>query len=494
MTFILSRAARVAVILVSVSLSLVLGSGSALAAGIDVPDLGAASLGKGAADAAAPDTLMAIYYNPAGLATQSGFRFLVDARGLQEITTFQRIDPGSSIHFPAVTDAGNKGFGGYLLAPAFGISYGFKLLIPWTVALGGMPPTGYSNDEYPDFFAIRSKLPSGASYTNQAALASPQRYNLISQTTTGYVLSLSLAAEILPFLDAGAQLQVPIYAFNITQATYLYPQQEAGVAAYDALVALKATNGFNPTGSFGLSVHLPLGFSIGAAAQGPSTIVGHGTMDITLPPSSPLVSQTKIGPGDGLTFTIHLPWVVRGGIRLDQPAFELELDGVYEAWSMYKDIGIQPHNIPIQITEKVASGQTRVLENSTVPAQAVPTGMTDAYSIRLGGELRLGAFAQGASFMKIRAGVMYESSAVPIAYTSLNEINWDRVIPTVGLGFAIWKFDLDVAYAHAFQPERIVQDSQVLQSTGGATPIVVGNGDYKVNINMLALAFSGHFG
>jgi long-subunit fatty acid transport protein len=489
MTSVESRTLRAAVF----ALLLLLPSIRATAAGLDVPDLGAASLGKGAADAAAPSTLMAIYYNPAGLADQQGFRFLIDARGLQEITTFQRVAVGveNPPDFASVTDQGNKATGGFLVAPAFGLSYGFKLGIPWTIALGGMPPAGYSNDEYPNYFAIRGMSPNNDSTATQtAALQSPQRYTLISQTTTGYVLSLSLAAAPLPFLSLGAQLQAPIYSFNTTQALYLYSRPGES-AAYDAQLGVKAMNAFNPSGAFGVSAKLPFGIQIGATYQLPTTIVGHGTMDITVPQSSSLYAITKVNApgGNDLDLTIHLPWMGRIGVRIDRPLFELEADAVYEAWSQYKDITLTPHDISVTV-----QASTKQSVTTNVGTTVLPTGMVDAYSIRLGGELRPGALAEAASFLKIRAGVIYESSAVPIQYTSLNEINWDRIIPTVGLGFAIWKFDLDVAYAHAFQPERIVQDSQVLQSTGGATPTIVGNGNYTVNINMLALALSGHFG
>jgi long-subunit fatty acid transport protein len=436
---------------------------------------------------------MAIYYNPAGLADQTGFRFLIDARGLQETTTFQRMAVGESNPpmYASVTDQGNKATGGYLIAPAFGLSYGFKLLIPWTVAIGGMPPAGYSNDEYPDYFALRAKAANNnATATQMDALASPQRYTLISQTTTGYVLSLSLAAAPLPFLSLGAQLQAPIYSFNTTQALYLYSRPGES-AAYDAQLAVKAANAFNPSGAFGASVKLPFGIQVGATYQLPTTIVGHGTMDITVPPSSSVAAITKVNApsGNDLDLTIHLPWIGRLGVRIDRPLFEIEADVVYEAWSQYKNITLTPHDISVTV-----QASTKQSVTTNVGTTVLPTGMVDAYSVRLGGELRPGALADSMSWLKIRAGVIYESSAVPIQYTSLNETNWDRIIPTVGLGFSIWKFDLDVAYAHAFQPERIVQDSAVLQATGGSAPTIVGNGTYNVNINMIALALAGHFG
>jgi long-subunit fatty acid transport protein len=168
--------------------ALLAGTSQAHAAGLNVPDVGAASLGKGGADAAAPTGLTAIFYNPAALASQQGFRFLLDARGLSDRVAFQRVDVGvARPNAYANVENGTK----FLIAPAFGASYGFTLGIPFAIAIGGTPPPAYSGNSYPDFFAIRGQNPDASATLNKpAALASPQRYTLISDNNLAYTFSL----------------------------------------------------------------------------------------------------------------------------------------------------------------------------------------------------------------------------------------------------------------------------------------------------------------
>ena len=89
-------------------LALLLAPLAASAAGLGVPDLGAASLGQGAATIAAPDDPYALYYNPAALAGHPGLRLLLDGRGIQHAVTFQRLqaDGSNPDDFASVSNGG----------------------------------------------------------------------------------------------------------------------------------------------------------------------------------------------------------------------------------------------------------------------------------------------------------------------------------------------------------------------------------------------------
>jgi long-subunit fatty acid transport protein len=464
------------------ALLVLLASPQVRAAGLDSPDMGASSLGKAGADAADPTTLMAIYYNPGALAEQPGFRFLLDGRGLFDHVRFQREITSPQLQYQPVSNTGAP-----TIAPTIAVSYGFRTSIPFTIALGFNPPAAYSGDRYPDFFSIRSKLGSDAINNNTAALQAPQRYQLISQDTQGFVLDLSLAARFFSFLSIGAQLQVPLYHFKTTQALSLNPKPFEN-AGYDAELALDASNPLQVSGSFGATVELPAGLHLGASIQLPTNITAKGTMKITIPSWSALASTASVAPGPA-DLTIHLPLMARLGLRIDRPLFELELDGVYEAWSEYNEITVNPHNITVFLT--ISPGNVSPIP---VPVTHLATGMTDAGSVRLGGELRPGVLEPRLSWLRVRAGLIYETSAVPLDYTSVMETNWDRFIPTVGLGATLGPIDIDLAYAHAFQPERDVTNSQVRMTSSLPSPPVVGNGTYSVSIDLLALSVAGHFG
>lgn len=457
------------------------------AAGIYTPDMGAKSLGKGGADIANPTSLTAIYYNPGALANLQGFNALVDLRAYSNQVHFQRSGTYSGTPYAEVSNTG-----GALLAPAVGLSYGFKLGIPVAIAFGFTPPSGYSGDRYNDFFKIREGLGSSHSNDRLAAVKSPQRYQEISQGTRGFMLDLSLSAKVLPILSVGAQIQVPIYSFKTSQALYLGSSGENG--GFDAILNIEAKNGLQASGLLGATLTLPAGFHVGAAVQLPTPVRASGTMKITIPDTSSLRDLASVTvKGDKADLAIDLPLVARLGVSYEQPLFSVELAGVYEAWSMYKAITLTPHDITITQTSREGVDTVK-----TVPPQGgaikIMTGMVDAGSIRLGGELRVGELAQSAKWLKVRAGLIYETSAVPLDYTAVNASNWERFIPTVGLGGSFGPIDVDLSYAHVFQPNRTVTNGKAPVSRTNEGSPAANNGDYEVNINLIGLSVGGHFG
>src|SRR5438046_2773097 len=67
-------------------------SRSAIAAGVGIPDLGAAALGQAGATVARPADLTALYYNPGALGFLEGIQAYVDVRLVDQRVTFQRLD------------------------------------------------------------------------------------------------------------------------------------------------------------------------------------------------------------------------------------------------------------------------------------------------------------------------------------------------------------------------------------------------------------------
>src|SRR2546429_309634 len=126
------------------ALLLFLAAGSASAAGIGIPDLGAAALGQAGATVARPADLTALYYNPGALGFLEGIQAYVDVRAIDQRVTFQRLDAqGQNPRgWLPVANAG-----GPALAPVFGVSWHRG---SWTLAAGGHPQNGATGYEYPD--------------------------------------------------------------------------------------------------------------------------------------------------------------------------------------------------------------------------------------------------------------------------------------------------------------------------------------------------------
>jgi long-subunit fatty acid transport protein len=128
-----------------------------------------------------------------------------------------------------------------------------------------------------------------------------------------------------------------------------------------------------------------------------------------------------------------------------------------------------------------------------LPDIVLQKGYQDSVSLRVGGEYDV---APGR--LTVRAGYLHETSAVPLASTSVDFPNWQRDLGAVGLSVAVPRtpVTVDVAYAHHFSPTRTVTSSAVGQVvtpclTPGCTdpaPTVVGNGRYEASLDVLSLS------
>ncbi len=462
--------------------------GAAWGSGLDIPDLGAAELASGSTGAASPTDATALTYNPAGLAQQKGFRALIDLRAVQEKLTFQRLNADGSNEdgWLPVSNAG-----GPTIAPMFGLSYALtRLPVPFTIALGGHPASGYTGLAFPDPLAIYPRDDSGSyrkggTYAGEVAREAPQRYSLISNDSLVYTFDLGVAVCLMRKLDLGVTFRGQYAHFVSKQAIYGNPNTAGENAGWDADLAVDATSAFTPSATLGASYALPFGLAVGASFELPSDIHAHGTMTLTNGPALTVAKATQ--KGNQADLVVKFPWIARAGLKLSRPAFDLELDFTYDAWSRYDAIELDPHDVSI-VSD---SGTTKVQPSRLVK------GLQDAQSLRFGGVFRPGTLASALSFLTVRAGVLGETSAVPSSYTALDQANWERLSASVGLGFALGGYQLVVAYAHFFQPDRQVRDSAVQQSAPNlpaADVSIVGNGDYHAQIDVADVSLSGAWG
>jgi long-subunit fatty acid transport protein len=182
-----------------------------------------------------------------------------------------------------------------------------------------------------------------------------------------------------------------------------------------------------------------------------------------------------------------MPDVVRAGVQVrPTPRWLVEADVVLERWSTLDALRLLPKDITIE-SPNLGSGPKRL------PDIVLPHDYEDAWSVRLGGEREL---VPGR--LTARAGVLRETSAVPLASTSVDFPNWERTAISVGASLAIpgTPVTVDVAWAHHFLPTRTVTNSAVAQvvtpclSNGCTTPppTVVGNGRYEASLDVVSLS------
>src|SRR5439155_20824305 len=121
-----------------------------------------------------------------------------------------------------------------------------------------------------------------------------------------------------------------------------------------------------------------------------------------------------------------------------------------------------------------------------LPNLVLQKNLKDAGSIRLGGEYRM------SSWLTLRAGALYETSAIPEDRQALDWLHWQRFSLNGGVKLTWGKTDFSFAMSRFVQADRQVRDSLLHQLTAfkEVPPTVIGNGNYHSAITVAALAIS----
>lgn len=421
-----------------------------VAAAMGIPDLGAAALGQAGATVARPADLTALYYNPAALAWLDGVQAYADVRAVDSQITYQRLDSAGA-NPQAWAPVANQG--GPAIAPFVAGSWHRGA---WTVALGGHPFPGATGYEYPD--------PA----VDPSPRATPQRYLSIESRSKIYVPALAAAVQLLPWLSAGAALQLPVAYFSSRQSVYAGPVP-GEFPEFDALLNLSAHQWFAVSGSFGVSAQ-PLPWLLaGAALQLPTKFHAQGTIDAVLPQASADLGLTV--SGNRAVIDLRFPWTLRAGVRVLQPRWSVELAGTFEKWSMLRQIRITPEDMTVHLHGVALDLPQFVLEKD----------LLDSGSVRLGGEFH------ALPWLTLRAGALYETSAIPENRQALDWVAWQRFSLNAGAGVSFGQVELSLSAARFVQPDRDVRDSALHQLT--AFPVagtVIGDGNFHSGLTLAA--------
>lgn len=147
-----------------------------------------------------------------------------------------------------------------------------------------------------------------------------------------------------------------------------------------------------------------------------------------------------------------IPPTAKAGIRyrhLDgkREVFDVELNVVYEAWSMLKQFDVE------------LDGTIKLFAAAEAPDIVIAKNWKDTLAIRLG------STAHVTETLAVSFGGFYETGAVPVNYTHLDFPSFDRIGLGVGVQGRVKGVDLSLAYGHIMQEKREVDEryGQVFQ-------------------------------
>jgi long-subunit fatty acid transport protein len=428
----------------------------ARAAGIEHPDIGTIAIGRGGAYAAAPTDGMALQYNPAGFAHQTGLRLTAAGDLSWQGLSFAPAGGGPSVSNQA----------GVFLVPGGAVSYGLGRIGPLsglTFALGATGPSAIGKERYPD---------QGA-----------QRYALIqSDYFIGYYAG-AVAASLGDWLSAGVTVQLVKGTARFSQA--VWTGSAAGTdPGNDAVAHIDVASPFIPTAVFGVSARPIPRLALGLSYRPRFDFLAHGSLTTTgLSNAAQAADVQQVG--DRTDFFVPFPDVIRLGAQYEfGPRWLVEADVVAELWSRLSTIEIRPRDIQIR------SGAFDI--SKPLPNIVFQKDFQDSASLRVGAD-----YVLLPGRLTVRGGYLYETSAIPSRSVSVDFGNWQRHALSAGASVTLVSgLAIDLAYAHHFMPTQTVTSSQVVQVvtpcvTPGCTeppPTVVGNGVYDGSLDVLSFS------
>ena len=422
---------------------------TAFGAGLYIADRGVRPLGRGGAFVAGADDLGAIFYNPAGL-VDAKRQVLFDVAVVPYTTSYTRVaklkqvDPNTGRltgqtwdrRFPTV-----DGTSPLLPIPTLAVSYDFGLDNA-AFALGLWAPYAAVAD-YP------------ATVKGQP---NPGRYMLISLKGSAFVIpGIWGAYRVLPWLSVGAGFELLSGKYT-SQGVMSACLPDRWVCApedpeYDSFNRMDVGPVIAPSGNFGLTLTPHPRVRIGASFQLPFHVNAKSVSESRIP--SAAVFQNAYPEGDRADVIMSFPWVARAGVQVDFDPVRAEFAVVTEGWSVHDEIKLIPHGIVLRNVFTLA-------DDYRIMPQTIPRHFKDTWSFRLGGEMSLDV---GGYALDVRAGIMYETSAVPKPYMSLLTIDANKVIPSIGAGFHLMEgLRFDAVLARTFLPKvRVSSDEAKIQ-------------------------------
>lgn len=430
---------------------LVLGlllAGPAHGAGLTFLDPGARSLARGGAIVAGVDDATAVFLNPARLVDDHAY-------GVTGALTLALLEHGfdragvdsTGAPYAPVAESGPPGLLPLLAAKG---SFGLE---DWAFGLALHAPNAYGTREFPT---------DGA-----------QRYQLVDTDIQLFTTSVAVAWRPLPELSVGLALElVTLLRARIGMVVdgYWLQTTHADSGPYDTLAHIDVADPARFDVTLGLAWRprdwLEVGLSarllpVAFAADGAWTPRFLGE-DIARLHEGGQLSVTESGVHLGLT----LPPIVRLGVRLvgrDTPEAapwgDLELDLVYEAWSVYERLDV-----------RFDGALALAAAENPLPLHPLdmPRAYRDTVSVRLGGSVR-----PGLEWLDLSAGAFYESAAAPPATTTVDTAAGHRLGFGIGATFQVGPVALTAAWVHAFElPVDVTEGQTDIVQQRPASPCV----------------------
>ena len=319
------------------------------------------------------------------------------------------------------------------------------------------------------------------------ATYAPQRYSLIESDNFILYPGVGLAYRVSSWLDLGAVVQLRTFHVQQAQSIYVLGDLGGDLPEADAIATFDARDKARLAFGFGLIARPLDGLSVGLSARPSVPVHAEGTLDVNAPLAS--IAGIRV-EGRAAQVELTLPAEARLGVRYQRGAFLGEFDLGWEGWGVLREIVVTP----LDVTLKQGTGDNEV-DTKIAPIHLLKR-YHGSFSFRLGGEWELPArwLPEGLA-VRLRAGGLYEQSAIPDETLQVDFPNLDRAAATLGATLRYRALSVTLGYAHFFSSSRTVTTSAVARINPlGTVPFTIGNGTYQSSLDSLAAQVAYSFG
>jgi long-chain fatty acid transport protein len=447
------------------------------AGGLFFSERGVRPLGRGGAFVAGADDLHAVWYNPAGLA-DAGDSLLLDASWLNFSAEFARksqvVDGAGAVReydYPSV-----NGSSKFIPIPTLG----------WSVAFGRQKQFTFGLSVFAPYVPLTSWP------TQVGGGPAPSRYSLINSDGSALLFpSASFAWKIHENIRIGASFQVLAGTFNSYQVLSSNPSDRLVGAPedprYDTYTKIAATL-FSPSGVVGVTAIPTRKLRLGLAVQLPFWVNASASIKTQLP-SAPIFDNAR-QEGDTGTLVFRLPPILRVGAQYmfefsDDRSLRIEAGYTREFWSFHDRVELRSSQFALR-------GVTGFPDPFRFGNIILPRNFQDSNSFRIGAEYtRKGPVRNGT--LALRAGVQYETSAIPDSYISPLALDSEKFTPSIGVGIGIGPVRLDAVFAYVYAAPKTVDPAEaaltrINPAAGNPTTTeAINGGDYRFRAQVLGL-------
>jgi len=408
----------------------------ARAGGFEIPDNGVFALSRGAAFVARADDPTALALNPGGPLRLSGTHILYNHALIWEDATFTRqasdLPPGKDYGFDPLATTSNADtlfpLGAMLIVTSdLGLD-------DMTFAAGVYGPNAHGKKSWPVSGGQRYMMTSFEALMLYPSLA----FAYGDRETFG--IGLTLQWVMVPSMKLG--LVIDGTPGGDLHAYYSSADVEAEIEM-DDMTGFSALLGawWRPTPALELGV---------SGRVVPASLALEGDYIVKNIAGQAQFSDANLSiTNSAARLDLSIPPTARAGVRYrhldgDREVFDVELDVVYEAWSMVERYDVE------------LDGTINLFAAAEATDAVIEKRWRDTVSVRLGGTANV--WSSGADALSLSAGAYWERGATPENYEHIDFMSFDRVGLGLGARLATGPMTFTLGYSHVFQDDHQVDE------------------------------------